>query len=441
MIRYAFIGSGIVSLLLINPAPAAAQSSAPLSGLLPTLYQRVIDEEGQVFAGFTSNFEAHIRRARLDTASQIGNLISSQLSSFPLVSSAGGFTWTFEPTSGTFTRASDSFGPIFAERATTIGRNRLNFGVNYQRVTFDHLEGKSLSDGDIVGYTGFPGYISGDAGVFYEDVLNLVANTNTVSVFATYGAGDRLDIGVAVPINHVEMSATLTSRYGDSIVGIWAPPMCDTLSFGSHCFPPTITREESRTASGIGDIVARAKYNFFRQSGGGLSGAIDLRLPTGDERNLLGLAGAQAKMYFIASGAVGRLSPHINAGYTFSAESGAASEPGALLAAPPDEINYVGGADYVISLRTTAVFDVVGRTLRGIGTLQEGNTAFGRPAGGLYQDLRLVPGADLNLLLGSAGVRVNPAANLLVSGNVLFPLTKHGLTDRLTWLVGFDYSF
>jgi Putative MetA-pathway of phenol degradation len=441
MLRWALIGSGIVSLLLANPAAAAAQSAPPLSSLLPTLYQRVIDEEGQIFSGFSGNSAEIIRRARLDTASQIGNLISSQLSSFPLVSSAGGFTWTFEPSSATFTRASDSFGPLFAERATTIGRNRLNFGVNYQRVTFDHLEGKSLSDREIVGYTGFPGYLGGDSGVFYEDSLELVANTDTVSVFATYGASDRLDIGVAIPINHVEMSATLTSRYGDSIVGIWAPPMCDRRSFGEHCFPPPIVRQESRSASGIGDIVARAKYNFLRQGGGGLSGAVDVRLPTGDEENLLGVAGLQAKMYFIASTTVGRLSPHINAGYTFSGESGAAGAPGSIPGPPPDEINYVGGADYVVSLRTTAVFDVVGRTLRGIGTLQEGNTAFGRPSGGLYQDLRLVPGADLNLLLGSAGVRMNPAANLLVSGNVLFPLTKHGLTDSLTWLVGFDYSF
>src|SRR5262245_53394867 len=441
MLRRALVGSGIVSLLLAGPAPAAAQGATPLSGLLPALYQRVIDDESVKFASFTSISAEIIRRARLDTASQISNLVGNQLSSFPLVSSAGGFTWTFEPTAGTFTRASDSFGPLFAERATTIGRNRLNFGINYQRVTFDHLEGKSLSDGEVVGYTGFPGYLGGDSGVFYEDSLDLVANTNTVSVFATYGVGDRFDIGVAVPINHVEMSATITSRYGDSLVGIWAPPMCDTLSFGSICFPQPIVRQESRSASGIGDIVARANYNFFRQGGGGLSGAVDVRLPTGDEENLLGLAGLQAKMYFIASTAVGRLSPHINAGYTFSGESGAASAPGSILGPPPDEINFAGGADYAVSLRTTAVFDVLSRTLRGIGTLEEGNAAYARPSGGLYQDLRLVPGADLNLLLGSAGVRVNPAANLLVSGNVLFPLTKHGLTDRLTWLVGFDYSF
>jgi hypothetical protein len=38
-------------------------------------------------------------------------------------------------------------------------------------------------------------------------------------------------------------------------------------------------------------------------------------------------------------------------------------------------------------------------------------------------------------------IKFNPAANLLVSANVLFPLSDRGLTDRLTWLLGFDYSF
>jgi len=30
---------------------------------------------------------------------------------------------------------------------------------------------------------------------------------------------------------------------------------------------------------------------------------------------------------------------------------------------------------------------------------------------------------------------------MLLTTNVLFPLTKNGLTDRLTWMAGVDYSF
>jgi hypothetical protein len=45
------------------------------------------------------------------------------------------------------------------------------------------------------------------------------------------------------------------------------------------------------------------------------------------------------------------------------------------------------------------------------------------------------------MLLGAVGAKFNPWPNLLVSGNVLFPLNDSGLTDKLTWVLGFDYSF
>jgi hypothetical protein len=435
----------VMSLLIMIPSAARAQTPAavPLSELLPTLYQTVIAAEGDVLGGFTGIFEEIARRARLDTASQVGNLVSSQVSSFPLVSSGGGFTWTFDESTALFLRSSDSFGPIFAERAQTIGRRRLNFGVNFQRVTFDHLEGKSLSDDEIRGYTGIPGHLGGDSGVFYEDALDLQASTSTFSMFATYGLTNRLDIGVAVPINHVEMSARLESFYGDSIEGVLRDTQhpCDFVSFPQHCWPETIVQERSGSATGLGDVIVRAKYNFLRQAGGGLSAAIDFRLPTGDEENLLGLPGGQTKLLLVGSTTLGRWSPHINAGYTLSGASESVGAPGSSLAAPADEINYTVGADLIVTERTTAAFEVLGRTLREIGTLEETDTVFARPAGGRYRDFRLVPGADLTLLLGSAGVRFNPAANLLISTNFLFPLSDNGLTDSLTWLVGIDYSF
>src|SRR6266542_4494254 len=62
---------------------------------------------------------------------------AGQLSSFPLASSAGGFTYRFDPELGVLTRTTDSFGPIYTERADTIGQGRFNFGVNYSSFTFD----------------------------------------------------------------------------------------------------------------------------------------------------------------------------------------------------------------------------------------------------------------------------------------------------------------
>jgi hypothetical protein len=72
------------------------------------------------------------------------------------------------------------------------------------------------------------------------------------------------------------------------------------------------------------------------------------------------------------------------------------------------------------------------------GTLTWGPSDFG---GSQYPQFHLSPGEDLNLLLGSVGVKANPFRNMLLTANVLFPLTSSGLTARLTWMAGVDYSF
>ena len=48
---------------------------------------------------------------------------------------------------------------------------------------------------------------------------------------------------------------------------------------------------------------------------------------------------------------------------------------------------------------------------------------------------------DLHLYLGAAGVRFSPWRTLLVSANLLFPLTDAGLRDRVTPVIGIDYVF
>src|SRR5690242_11512847 len=99
--------------LLTATTVSAQSSSAPLSALLPTLHRQLTGAEDVLFS---RNDPDAIRIARLDTVLQINHLLAAQLASFPLGSSAGGFTWTFQPVTGTFTRASDSFGPLFSER-------------------------------------------------------------------------------------------------------------------------------------------------------------------------------------------------------------------------------------------------------------------------------------------------------------------------------------
>jgi len=349
-------------------------------------------------------------------------LAGNQLSSFPLASASGGFTWTLDTASGVAKRASNSFGPIFAERPLTIGRKRLNVGANYQHVSFDHLENRDLRGNEIVGYLSTP-LPDGD-NIFFADSLDLRVTTDTLNAFATYGLTDRLDVGIAVPLNRVDMGATLTSR-----VGLTSSGISDNT--------PLVT-SDAGTASGIGDVVIRAKYHMVKNDTWGLGEAIDVRLPTGDELNLLGIAGPQVKLTFIASSAVGALAPHANLAYTISGTSDAGKDPDTFVIPPAEEINYAAGADLALSLRTTVAVDVVGRVMRKVGTQTWGPTDFG---GSQYQQFTVTRGEDLHLLLGSVGLKVNPFRNLLFTTNVLFPLTEHGLTDHLTWMAGADYSF
>ena len=86
---------------------------------------------------------------QLRTPEQFNQQIVTLLSTFPFGSSSGGFTYTYDPSLGTFSRSSESFGPLFAERALTIGRERGSLGVAYQRSTYDTFEGKNLRQREI----------------------------------------------------------------------------------------------------------------------------------------------------------------------------------------------------------------------------------------------------------------------------------------------------
>jgi hypothetical protein len=418
MMRRIFGLSTLMAVLLGMPSISAAQQ--PLADLLPNLYSEVLDINlGAFVAVFGPGAKNEILTGRqFDALQQTTQLLGSQLSSFPLGSSAGGFTWTFEPGSGTFTRASESFGPIFAERALTAGRNKLNFGVNYQRSTFDQIEGKKLTGDEIQFYTGLVRF-----GIFFVDALDLNVTADTVNVFGTYGVTDRLDVGVAVPITRISMNATITSRVGGTLTGVRTDLQ-------------PLMQSRSGSASGLGDVVLRGKYNFLKGSGGGLAGGIDVRLPTGNELDLLGNAGGQRKFYLVGSSAFNKLSPHFNFGYTVSGASDAATGSDHFVFAPPDEISYVSGVDVALTPRTTIAGDILGRTLRDIGRLREIQTEFGPN----FREFEYQSG-NLHQLLGSAGVKFNPWSNMLVSANFLFPLSDRGLTDNLTWLLGFDYSF
>jgi len=400
-------------------------------------------------------------QAELEKAGALMNgAIATQFTTYPVGYSSGGFTYTFDPSTNTDRRTSRSFGPSFADRPLTIGRNRWNLALNYQRMTFDSLDGKDLK-GDIHFYLphndccgatppGPDGGLAKDGkAVFEQDImeatLSMELSANVVALSTTYGVTDRFDLGLAVPIISIDMNARLDTR----LIRLGSEASATINNVPIHAFPggslvnpnpPTA----SASATGIGDIVIRGKYAFMKAKGGeaGAAVIVDLRLPTGDKENLLGTGTAQARFGLAASTAFGAFFPHVNLGYTVSGK-GYVNELAPTLQ-QPDEANYTFGFDGALTSNVTVTADVVGRTLLDPSSFTDQTEQFPcvscPPLTSSFQQFSIATG-NTNLLFGTAGIRFNPARNLLISGNVLFPLRDAGLVDKLTPVIGLEYAF
>jgi hypothetical protein len=452
------LGVAVTLCLILSPVPASAHTLlselllkillsdivlAPPEGPFQSheAHFRPIIGPGQVAAGFQIN--------QLEVPLAINSVMAAQLATIPLGSSSGGFSYTFDRSLGSFTRESSTFGSAFVERALTAGRGRWNMGFNFQRATYDTLEGLNLKNGEVAvhlvhqdccGTPTTPGqppnpFFEGDV---IENRLSLDLTSSTFSAFLNYGVTDRIDLGLVVPFVTIKMAATVQAR----VMRLATADVPGIHGFPGGAIEKTFT--ESSRAQGLGDILLRGKYRFLDTPGGGLAAGVDVRLPTADSEQLLGTGSAQVKVAMIGSMAQGPFSPHFNMGYTFS--GGGTSDPLSVSPNVPDEFGYAAGFDAALHPRLTFSADVVGRVLRDIGRLVPTARQFpfvtsaGAFGTATFQEFTRRPG-DMNILMGVAGFRYNPRGNLLISAEVLLPITEAGLRDRITPVLGLDYSF
>ena len=115
VMRLARVGGAVVCLCLL-PWSAAAQGT-PISEILPKLIQADIrlatPPPGTPFASHDAHFIPGEQEQLVPYL--FNQSILSQLTTFPLGSSSGGFTYSLDPSLGTWTRSTNSFGPAFAE--------------------------------------------------------------------------------------------------------------------------------------------------------------------------------------------------------------------------------------------------------------------------------------------------------------------------------------
>ena len=251
---------------------------------------------------FNSGFESEF--------SQFGTALTSQIVSLPLPPPASGFTYQFDPGLGVFSRTTTSFGPILSERAETIGARRVSIGFAYQRLSFDSIEGVDLNN--------VPAVFTHDDAILLggrEDVVTTVnaieAEVSRSAAFISYGVTNSLDVSIALPV--VTADLVVTSDATIQRIGTTNP---ETHFFRS--IEDDIGTKRRFTAfghaSGPGDLTVRIKQTVKKAMRQGLAFGVDLRLPTGDERNLLGTGAPGISPFLAWSGNFGALSPHLNGG-------------------------------------------------------------------------------------------------------------------------------
>ncbi len=367
------------------------------------------------------------------------NSIGSNVGNVPVSATSGGTTFSFE--GGVPVRTSASAGPIFGERAQTLGRGRVlaalsRTGVNFKAIRGEDLENLRFTfthaNSDFEGCDSIAG---GDCSLLGVPTLEnetidldlaLDVRLTLTAFLLTYGVTDRLDVGVVVPLVNTDIEGTSRAQ-----INPFGPPPAVHF-FGGTPENPVLTASRSvqGSATGLGDVVARVKVNLRRGDPLAVGVLADVRFPTGSENDLLGSGAYAARGLAIFSAHFGNFSPHVNAGYLYR---GGEFETDAVLGAL--------GFDQLLAPWATLAVDLLSQ-------LQVGDSPLQVPDPVVIQSPYVrtitpstIPDRRDDLVDGSLGLKLTAAPGLTLVGNTVWPLNRGGLRADLIWTLGLEYNF
>jgi hypothetical protein len=286
---------------------------------------------------------------------------------FPLASVAPAFTYRFNPATDVFERSTSVPGPLFSERALTLGKGQLNFGVGYSFIDFTELNGTDL--GDIRNPAPLTETITdptdptdpkivmgslpnGELVPFGPVVISQVRSridlqAHVIVPTLRYGITPYWDMSLTIPIVNtflrvknglvrvLDTDARVPFRCercdvhekpdpldvgidregnrfgtGTAVVGFWKSRR-----------PPITLSKAAGSATGVGDVALRTKYHFWRTETGGAALGLNLQFPTGEVRNFHGTNETHLSTFLYLSQVLGdRFEPHLNVGVDFNAD-------------------------------------------------------------------------------------------------------------------------
>jgi hypothetical protein len=422
----------LAGLMVAVGAGETRAQDIPLSQLIPNLFGA-----GGLHVNSTSAHDAHFLSSFQTSFTPFNTALASQLASVPLPSPASGFTYTLDPSLGVFKRSTQSFGPILSDRADTVGKRKLSVGFSYQHFNFDSIDGVPLGSVPVV----FEHQGAGTDPRFNDVVTtdnSIEMKLSQFTTFLNYGLTDRLDVSVAIPVVSVDLTANSVATI--QRISTANNPGFHYFDDGTGSFGTRKSFGMSESKSGIGDVIVRLKGTVYKQGGTGVALGGEVRLPTGDEKNLLGSGATGAEGFLVFSSSHKTLSPHVKLAYQWNGNSVLAGDVEAGTKGNlPDQMFYEIGADLGVTKNLTLAVDFLGRRVID-GERMVTETFHARAGSDTFANVIFQTGS-FNVANGSVGFKFNPGGNLLLDVNVLFKLNDSGLRDKLTPLVGFEYSF
>ena len=369
----------------------------------------------------------------------ITDALGISIAGIPIGSTSGGESFRFE--AGVPVLTSTSAGPIFAERAQTLGRGRVLAGISRTGFRFATLRGVDMGDINLVfthqnvDFPGCDAQFGGDCTLYgiprlendaMDFHLNIDLNVRVTSMYITYGLTNRFDFGLVVPIVQAEFrgesDAQIRPFGGDSAFHFFS---------GTPTNPVlTAHRQSLGSSAGLGDIALRLKLNFRETPDASFAMLVDGRFPTGSEEDLLGAGKFSGRALLILNTKLGDFSPHLNAGYLYHA---AKQQNDAVLGTL--------GFDQKLADAFTFAADVVTE-------LQVGDSKLPLPGIVNYDapfrrslNPTNIPEMRDDIVNGSFGFKIAPARATTIVLNTLFPLNRGGLRPNLVYTAGIEYTF
>jgi hypothetical protein len=328
------------------------------------------------------------------------------------------------------------------------------------------------------------------------DTMNSISlKVNQYTSYITYGLTKRIDISMVIPVETVRLSLYSQDTMVPGTSGFITPTpgSPDSMAFNqngltngapyffhlfkncpnaspasgvtgldpaclNHTFPDfSFTGSGSQpknVATGIGDVVARIKWNAWEGEHAGFAAGMDVRFPTGDALNYLGSGSWGYKPFAIFSYRA-RVSPHILVGYEWNTNSITAGDvTTGVKGTVPNDFVYIVGADAWVTKWLTGAFDIVGQRVFSTETVSItqqqflgncGSCATGSNTANITQpNLLTSTNQSYNITNASMGIKVRPfpsISKLVITANVLVRLDDGGLRSKAAPLVGVGYTF